>query len=375
MLEALKNRGSSPIGVDIGSRSVKLLQLNAERTRVIDAARRDLPPTANDPAQRAEAITQAIRLARDGHNFRGREAVVSLGMRELFIQNVRLPKSLPEETARLLQQEVAGRLPFPIAEAEVRFVEAGDIRQGDVLKREVILLACRRAELEQMLEAVHSGGLRPIAVDVEPLALLRCYSWQLRRDEDRQQRAMFVHVGGTNTAVVIAHGTDPLFIKYIDVGGQHMDQAVAAHLKMDLASAATLRRHNGDRRTDQQDPEIARSVQEGVRPALDRLTSELAMCARYHSVTFRGQPLARVVVGGGEAAAPLIDHLAARLDLPCMPGDPLRNFELAIQTGRRGQWDIAVGLALRNAMPPPAQKSKATPATPAERAKATVGAK
>jgi type IV pilus assembly protein PilM len=293
-------------------------------------------------------------------------------MRELFIQNVRLPKSLPEDTAKLLQQEAASRLPFPLAEAEVRYVEAADVRQGETLKREVILLACRRAALEQMLTVVQTAGLRPIAVDVEPLALLRCYSWQFRRDEDRQQRAMFVHVGSTNTAVTIAHGPEPLFIKYIDVGGQHMDEAVAAHLKMDLAAAATLRRHNGDRRSDQQDPEIARSVQEGVRPAIDRLASELSMCMRYHSVTFRGQPLARTVVGGGEAAPSLIDYLAARLDLKCELGDPLRNFELAIQTGRRGQWDIAVGLALRDGVHGPrAAGRKRAPA----KGPAKVGAK
>jgi type IV pilus assembly protein PilM len=71
------------------------------------------------------------------------------------------------------------------------------------------------------------------------------------------------------------------------------------------------------------------------------------MCVRYHSVTFRGQPLSRVVIGGGEAAPTLAEELSARLDLPCELGDPLRSFEMAIQTGRRGQWDLAVGVALR----------------------------
>ena len=39
MFRILTNRGAGPIGVDIGSRSVRLLQFNADRTRVIDAAR------------------------------------------------------------------------------------------------------------------------------------------------------------------------------------------------------------------------------------------------------------------------------------------------------------------------------------------------
>jgi type IV pilus assembly protein PilM len=347
MLRILKNRAAGPIGVDVGSRSVKLLQFNSDRTRVIDAARRELPPLENDLAQRCASLTEAISAARDGRSFRGREAVVCLGARELFVQNVRLPKAAPGEMTKLVHQEAANRLPFPHAEAEVRFLEAADVRQGDAIKRELILMACHRPVLQQFLAAIEAAGLKPIAVDVEPLALLRCYGWQSRRDEDRQQRAMFVHVGAGSTAVVIARGGEPLFIKYIEIGGHHFDLAVAKHLKMDLPAAASLRRHNGDRRADQQDPEITRSVQEGTRPVLEKLAGELSMCVRYHSVTFRGQPIMRVVVGGGEAASTLAEELGARLDLKCELGDPLRNFELAIQTGRRGQWDLAVGMALR----------------------------
>lgn len=347
MIRLLASRSCSPIGIDIGSRSVKLLQFNADRTRVLDAARRELPPLDADPALRAAALAEAISSAREQHHFRGREAVVSLGAHELFVQNIRIPKTPGEETERVLMQEASSRLPYPIAEAEVRYVEAGDVRQGDAVKREVILLACHRRVMEPLLNTVGSTGLRLMAVDVEPLALLRCYGWQYRRDEDRQQRAMFVHVGATSTVVIIAHGSEPLFIKYIDVGGQQMDEAVATYLNMELPAAASLRRHSGDRRADQQDQEIARGLMESVRPVLERMVSELALCVRYHSVTFRGQPLVRVVVGGGEASPQLVEHLAARLDLKCELGDPLRNFEMAIQTGRRGQWDIAVGMALR----------------------------
>jgi type IV pilus assembly protein PilM len=358
----LKTRSHGPIGVDIGSRSVKLLQFNADRTRVLDAARRELPLPNGDaitPAdqtkdrddetieRRISALAESIRGAREGGNFRGRDAVICLGAGQIHVHNVRLPKSSADELERLVDQEAANRLPFSHEEAEVRFLDAADVRQADTVKREVILLACHRPTLERILSAVERSGLKPIAVDVEPLALLRCYGWQFRRDEDQQQRAMFVHIGAKCTSVVIAHGREPLFIKYVDVAGRHFDEAVAAHLEMDLPAAAALRRHNGDRRADQQDREIARSVTDATRGVVARLAAELAMCVRYHSVTFRGQPLVRVVFGGGEASTGLVDDLARRLDVKCESGDPLRNFELAIQTGRRGQWDLAVGTALR----------------------------
>lgn len=160
---------------------------------------------------------------------------------------------------------------------------------------------------------------------------------------------MFVNVGASATAVVIARGSHAMFVKYVEVGGRQMDQALASHLKMRPSDATALRRHNGDRRADQRDPEVTRSIAESIRSVLDRLANELSMCIRYHSVTFRGQPLERVVLGGGEATEALVDWLAARLDVPCELGDPLRSYQKSNHSGRAGQWDVAAGLALREA--------------------------
>jgi len=348
MIRRIKPQRPGPIGIDFGSRSVKLIQLGSDRTRVIDAVRWDISgDQPREPKQRREQLAIALKKAREGRAFRGRDAVICLSAPELLVQNVRVAKVPSAELDRLVRQEAAARVSYPIEETEVRYFEAADVRQGDSTKREVILLACRRGGLNNMLEVVAEAGLRPAAIDVEPAALLRCYAQQCRRDEDQQQRVMFVHVGGTSAVVVIAKGADPLFIKYIDMSGQQMDEAVARHLGMELAEATALRRHNGDRRVDQQDPEVAASVAEAVRPAIERLAGELSLCARYHSVTFRGQPISRVVLSGGEATASLVEAIAPRLDLKCELGDPLRSHEIAVQTGRRGQWDVATGLALR----------------------------
>jgi type IV pilus assembly protein PilM len=340
----------TPIGVDIGSRSVKLAQLSADGARLVELARWDLPSeTPTEPAARAEQVTDALRRAREGRKFHGRDAVISLGPRELFVQNVRLPKVPGEELEKLVRADAAERIPFPIDEAEIRFLEAADVRQGDQTRREVVLLACHRPVLDELLRVVEAAGLRPVAVDVEPAALLRCYTSQYRRDEDKQQRALFVHVGALSTAIVVAQESEALFIKYLDIGGQHFDEAVARNLGMPLDDAWALRRHNGDRRAEQQDPEVALGVMESVRPLYERLANEISLCLRYQSVTFRGQPVARLVLGGGEASQPLLDVFSTRLNLKCELGDPLRTWDQPRVSGRRSQWDVATGLALRGA--------------------------
>jgi type IV pilus assembly protein PilM len=309
-------------------------------------AQADKPPSSEELAR---AWTAAIAEIRESYKFRGREAVVSLRSDQLWVQNVRVPKLAGADLERAIQQEAAARLPFPLSEAELRYWQAGDVRQGDATRREVILLACHRPVLDRALSVVIDAGLTPVAVDVEPAALVRSYRRQYRRDDDREQRTMYVHLGATSTVVVIARDAEILFVKYLEVFGRQMDEAVARHLKMGLGDAAALRRNNGDRRVELQDPEVTRGVAEATRPVVEQLLGELSRCLRYHSVTYRGQPVDRLVLGGGEATQGLLDALTGRIELKCELGDPLRSFDGGVPRGRRGQWDVALGLALRSA--------------------------
>ena len=348
MVGLLARKHFGPIGVDIGSRSVKLVQFDREGAGIQETAHWDLPPdTSNSTELRDQQIVEAIGHARRGRNFRGKRAVFCLGADNLFVQNIRVAKASGDELKKIVHFEAAGRVPFAAEEAEIRYIEAGDVRQGDTLRREVILLACPRPAIERILGIAEKSGLLPEAIDVEPAALLRCYRKQFRRDSDQQRRMMFVNIGASTTTVVIAKGFDAMFVKYINVGGQHLDEAVAKRLKMTLPDATALRRHNGDRRAEQRDAEVTRGISESTRPILEQLSNELSLCVRYYSVTFRGQPLSKIVFGGGEASQTLVDWVAERFDTTCELGNPLRSYEKPRASGRLGQWDVATGLALR----------------------------
>jgi len=343
-----KRQGIGPIGVDIGSRSIKLIQLTADRTQIRDAVCWDIPAVvSSDPAARSRQMVDMLTQAREGRAFRGRDAVLCLGTAELFVQNMRVPQMVGDQLQEVVQKEAASRVPFEASQIETRFFEADTVRQGDAYRREVIVLACQRTAVESLLRVAQATGLNPVAIDAAPAALLRCYAAQFRRSSDEEMCAMFASVGASCTTVVIARGDSPRFIKQIAFGSRHLDEAVARDLKMKLADAAALRRPHGARRADRRAPEVAQSIAKATRPLLESLANDLAMCMRYYSVTFRGQPLSRVIVGGGEASAGLVESLATRLDLPCELADPSRPFKQAALPGRATQWDVAVGLALR----------------------------
>ncbi len=343
-----KRQGVTPIGVDVGSRSIKLVQLSADRLRIREAVCWDLPPAARtEPAARSRQVADALLAAREGRAFRGRDAVFCLSTSELFVQNMRVPQTTGDQLRQVVVKEAANRLPFEADQAELRFFEADTVRQGDAFRREVIVLACQRPSLQLLVEIAEATRLNAVAIDAAPAALLRCYSAQFRRSSDEEMCAMFLSIGASCTTVVIARGESPRFIKQVDFGSRRLDEAVARDLKMKLADATALRRHSGDRRANRRDPEIEESVGKATRPVLEAMANDLAMCMRYYSVTFRGQPLSRVVVGGGEASSELTEWLSTRLDMECELADPSRPFTESKLPGRAGQWDMAIGLALR----------------------------
>lgn len=346
MLPFFNLRRAGPIGVDLGSRSVKMVQFSADRKQLVAAGRWEFPASTS-PENHSEQVAKTIARGLTERKFIGRNVVLCLGDKELVLQNIRVPKSEGAELDRHVAQEAAGRVPFGVEEAEIRYVEAADVRQGDAVMREVIVFACHRPVLQKSLDLATQSQLNPLAVDVEPVALIRSYMAQFRRQGDVHERALLIHVGHQRTAVVITQGDEMLFVKYIDIGGSHLDNAVARHLKMEAKEAAALRRQSGDRRNDLQDPEVMRSVNDATRSVIERLGAELSLCVRYHSVTFRGQPLARMVLGGGEATQPLADALGRILNLKCELSDPFRTVTLPRDVGRRGLWDVAAGLALR----------------------------
>ncbi len=345
MISLLRHKPASPIGVDLGTQSLKLLQFDAQREQLVAAMRWETfeAGTTEAGASLSESLTQAYR----ARPFRGRDAVICLRAPDLFVQNIRVPKVSPAQMDEAVYDEAQSRLPFPIEEAEIRYIAAADVRQGDEVRREVILLACHQPVLDRTLKTIEEAGLRPVAVDIEPAALLRGYCRSFRRDADQELTLMFVNVGGAHTVVVIARGSDLLFIKYLDIGGYQLDEAVASHLDMSIGDAAGLRRSLGERRSEERDPEIAATIKEATRGLLDRLGQELSLCARYHSVAFRGQPIDRVIIGGGEASDHLVTAIDERVERPCELGNPLRGFQEADAPGRASQWDVAAGLAMR----------------------------
>ncbi len=348
MIALLSRRRCTPVALDLGSHSVKMLQLSSDYRRVVAAALVNIRTGWAGPELSEEEKRRRIAETLADAGFRGREVVLALNGRDLVVVNIRVNGQGPISQS-LVRQELAGRLPFALDQAEVRFLNAGQVQHPDGVKQELIVLASPKERIRQRIEFAESLGLVPVGLAAEPLALLHCAARSFRRKEDRHQCFLLVHVGAHSSLVAVAQGEHPRVIKYLAWGGSGLDELVAQKLGLALGEAASLRRYHGERRADRQDPELRRRIQEALRPLYEKLASELSLCIRYHSITYRSQSVRRVVLGGGEAQEPLAQFLQEHLQLPCRLLDPLPGRAHPALSVHPGQWDLAAGLAFHQA--------------------------
>ncbi len=358
MIGSILHNAVTPIGVDLGASGARLLQLRCAtgRSAVIAAARADAGGEADDEA-RLGALAQQIARRLDTGAFRGRRCVVSLDDRALRVKSMRLPAMSDEETDQAVRVDGAERLGFAPEQAEIGWIRAGEVRQGDEAKEEIILVGASREHVERVIESVSAVGLVPLAIEPGFQACARAIGRQRRRKGEREQTHLLVDVGSRASGVALIRGDRVAFYKQIEWGGDTLDAAASAALGLDAATVRDLRRQ---RRTGGEvDERVDRAVFDAVRPLLDALAHEVTLCLRYALVTFRGDRPESVIVAGGEAEEPrLVERLGEALGVPASAARPLEGMSLADATfagadrkGSLAQWSTAAGLALRYETP------------------------
>jgi type IV pilus assembly protein PilM len=352
---------AQPIGVDFGFDSVKLLQLEVvgDHLSVVAAARQPLADDVREqPDNRILAGMETMRRLIRQNGFVGKHVVASLPRELVQVKNLRLPQMPTAEIEAAIQFEARNIFSFDIDQAQVRYLHAGEVRQGNDVREEVIVLAAKNNDVNDFLERLHRCGVVVESLDFEPCALYRGIERFVRRREDENEVHVAVDVGARRTQVVIGKGRDISFYKPIDIGGQHLQEAVVRKLGITPSEARALRRRlieSGDGTSEgsnKRDP-VRQAVYDATRSIVEDLAREISLCLRYYSVTFRGHRPNRLRLNGGEACDPQLQAtLAANLPLPVDATSPLQSVDMgrmkpADRRGFLSEWSVAFGLGLK----------------------------
>ena len=319
MLEFLRTK-VVPIGIDLGSSSLKLVQLCATEGRIelVAAAACEVPQEIrNNPDFLHEWYIPTIRQVLSSGSFRGRRAVTCLPARDVVTHHLRLSKGNPDELSEMVAVEAQEKLSFNVSPQLLQYVVAGEVYDGEEAKLEVILMALDQAGLDRHLELLDRTKLESLTISVEPVAMLRALSPLLQQEDILGNAIMFVDLGREASRIAIAHGEELAFCRTLNI-----------------ASSAESASH-----------------------LVKRLSEEIRKCLLYHDSVFQERPVTQLIfVGGGAKDASLCEQLGAAARLDHQRGDPLARIAEDtlsgahsdfVEGGNNCDWTVAVGLSLQ----------------------------
>ncbi len=350
-----------PIGIDLGTSAVKLVQLRnfQGNLELLGAGRIDLPDACqDDPDKRMDFLGEQLGPLIGRNGFSGRQCILSLPAALTFVQHVKTARISAGEVSQALRWELEGKLPFAAEGAVIRHVIAGETYNEREANQEVIVLAVSREVVDAHLAMVRKARLEVVGLNVEPCAILECFARLFRRADDAKKAVLFMDVGQASTQVVIAHGPRLVFAKNLHFGARQLDEAVAAALSIPTDKARTLRSKLAEETETSPDAE---GVNQATRGPLESAVVEITKCLRYYESVFPTTPIERAIFLGGQAMdRRLCQTIAQQLNLPAQIGDPLVRIgrsgnaatEALLESGKaQPAWAVAVGLSLGAHLP------------------------
>lgn len=379
----LGNSAMSPIAIDFGTSSLKLLQVNSgEPPSLIGAANEATPEELiADPEKRlAHQIAQLPRLLKSG-GFKGKRAVCGIPGWATASKHVQLQRIDGVSPADLVASAVTTQFGKDPNQLVYRFVQTTPAdKPGSRL--DGLLIAVDRDLVQRLMGAIAANRLEPVGMHSEFASVLYSFDYVHKRAGDLVCNTLYLDIGYGTTDVTISHGKDLAFARIIGVGGGHIDATLATQFECDRKEARRRRldpqplaiakpmaqRATGKgvatdidtllerRHSPEQAPgfsgmlhtmETTPLCPEGgdVREPLEMLTDEIRMCLRFHASQHPDKRIDRVIFVGGESRhRGLCQEIAKALKLPAQIADPLARIA---RTGK----EPALGIDLAQPQP------------------------
>ncbi len=338
----------SLIGLDIGSSSVKAVELKKTRGEY-ELVSFGLEPLAQDTVvdgaiMDAPSVAEKIVAIFEAQKIKSKDVATSVSGHSVIVKRVSMPLMTEEELYDRVQAEASQHIPFDIADVNLSY----QLLESNENQMDVLLVAVKKDKILNHTNVLAQAGKTPEVVDIDAFALQNAF--ELNYEPDPSQVSALLNVGASVMNINIIRGSTPLFTRDVSVGGNQYTDALQKELDLSFEDAeklkmgGTLPGINEEQRT-----AILRSVS-------DILILEIQKTFDFFRATASGENIRRIYVAGGTARVPgLLDLLKEEFAMPVEELYPFR--KIAIIPGRHDEsllrelaprLVIALGLALRS---------------------------
>lgn len=328
-------------GLDIGSTSIKLIQTDGNRGKVLGLAQNRVGKSiANMNNSEKIALTDDLKVLVKESGLKTKKVVVSIPELSVFSRVLKFPVMSTPELSTAIKWELEQSVPFPPSEVETSWVvlHKPDKYDGDE-KILVYVVAVPSRISEIYIQMVELVGLEAVRVENEIPALSRVFAGGLSDSSP----AVIADWGASGTSIMISGKSKLLGNFYVPVGGTAMTRMIAEAFGLPLDQAEGYKRTYGFSK-DQLDGKMFTVL----KPIVDNVVGEVRKLMISFKNEHSGSAVEKFILTGGGAYLPgLVPYLSESLGLEVVMGDAFSGMEVEAKYKNLGPvFAIAKGLSL-----------------------------
>lgn len=245
----------SVIGIDIGSSSLKVVQLRKEHGQAVLETYGELslgPYGGEEVGQAtnlsAEQITETLKDLLREAKVTTKSCGVSIPFTRSLLTFASLPYSADKkEQQTIIELEARKYIPVPVAEVQLDWFilpdatpsDSTDVSGEKIKKVDVLLVAVHNDELALLQGIIAGAGLKASFYEIEIFSTIRAVV------DEPLRPVMILDVGASSTKTyVIEHGV-VAFSHSISIGSQDITRAIAISGNVPIARAEELKKEEG----------------------------------------------------------------------------------------------------------------------------------
>lgn len=345
----LRVGGSTGVGLDIGSNSVKLVEVTRRggRLALTNFGIGELLPEAivDGEVMDREVVIDTIRELFDSRKFKSREVATAVSGRAVIVKKILMDRMPREEAGEAVYLEAEQHIPYSIDDVYLDYQILKEQDEKNEEKMELLLVAAKRDMVDAHAALVREAGLVPRVVDVDSFAVQNAY--EANYSTEPGETVLLMNIGAFVTNLNIARDGAPLFTRDLSIAGNTFVEQIQKRLAVDRERARELLwAPDGER-----PPEIA----EIVAAIGEDLAVGVERSLAFLKTSGEAERLDRILMSGGSARIPgLLVFLTERHGVPVEIGNPLARIHADDGLFKENEAEmvapalmVAVGLALR----------------------------
>jgi len=295
------------LGLDIGSGSVKILQLKEVKgkLKIERFGVKPLPAEmiVDGAIMDGLGVVMAIKELAVEQKLKNKGVALSISGTSVIVKKISLPPMPEEELEKQIKFEAEQYIPFDINDVYLDFhiLAQGDQPAEGQAEMDVLLVATKKDKLNDYANAVREAGLTPKVVDVDAFAIENMYC--ANYDVVPAELTALVNIGASVMNINILKGGMSVFTRDITIGGNRYSERIQQDLGLspDDAEAAKMGRYPGVNEA---------ALNEAITAVDMEVATEIGRSFDYFRTTSPDDEITRVVLCGGCAK---IKSLPARI--------------------------------------------------------------